>query len=97
VGRTSIEKKDLNFSLKLSPEDRSYLDALAQQLNVGSAGDAARKTISSQRTLYELPPFMAERIRKDMKDRKMNIFTYMSELLGHRFYELDQPDKKGKK
>lgn len=85
---TPPERKDINFSVKLSPTDMEYLDVLKEELNYIAIADAVRDMVAAFRTTFSLPVYQADRLKEDMKARGLNPLQYIQELLARRYEEL---------
>ncbi len=85
---TPPDRKDINFSVKLSPTDMAYLDSLKEDLNHVAIADAVRDLVAAFRTTFSLPVYQAERLAEDMKARDLNMLQYIQELLARRYEEL---------
>ena len=85
---TPPDLKDINFSVKLSPEDMKYLDETKTAWGKTAIADVVREAVLAMRTLYSLPAYQAERLRQDMQARNLNLIQYVQELLARRYEEL---------
>jgi hypothetical protein len=94
---TDPDKKMLNFSVNLLPDERLYVEELKQALDKQHAGEAVRELIKNLKTFFGLPAYQVEVLQKDMASRKHNWVTYLQELLARRYELLQQePKPKGK-
>ena len=85
---TPPDRKDINFSVKLSPTDMAYLDGLKEELGHVAIADAVRDVVEALRTTFSLPVYQAERVKQDMAARGLNPLQYIQELLAKRYEEL---------
>ena len=85
---TPPDRKDINFSVKLSPTDMAYLDELKEQLGHVAIADAVRDLVEAFRTTFSLPVYQTERLKQDMEGRGINTLQYLQELLAKRYEEL---------
>jgi hypothetical protein len=92
---TDPDKKMLNFSVNLLPDEREYLEQLKESLDKMHAGEAMREVVKNLKTFFNLPAYQVEVLKKDMASRKHNWMSYLQELLARR-YELLQQEAKGK-
>ena len=88
MGRTPGERKDINFSVKLSPGELEWLEGMKESLELNSTAEVIRGFIRAVRTLFGLPPYMVEHLREDMKKRGLSSEQYIQELLAKRYEEL---------
>jgi hypothetical protein len=93
--RMDPEKRMLNFSVNLLPDERAYLEQLKESLDKPHAGEAMREVIKNLKTSFALPAYQVDVLRKDMASGKHNWMTYLQELLARR-YEALQQESKGK-
>ncbi|HLL54349.1 MAG TPA: hypothetical protein VK447_12420 [Myxococcaceae bacterium] len=97
------DRKDINFSVKLSPTEMAYLDTLKEQLGHVAIADAVRDLVAAFRTTFNLPVYQAERLKEDMRSRGLNTLQYLQELLAKRYEEVSKesptaaPASKGKR
>ncbi len=87
---TPPDRKDINFSVKLSPTDMAYLDTLKEELNHVAIADAVRDIVEAFRTTFNLPVYQSSRLREDMEARGLNSLQYIQELLARRYEELSK-------
>lgn len=92
---TAPDKKMVNFSVNMLPDERAYVEELKESLDKAHAGEALREVVKGLKTFFGLPAYQVEILRKDMVSRKHNWMTYLQELLARR-YELLQQETKGK-
>lgn len=92
---TDPDKKMLNFSVNMLPDERAYVEELKEALDKAHAGEALRELVRGLKTFFGLPAYQVEVLRKDMASRKHNWMTYIQELLARR-YELIQQEGKAK-
>ena len=85
---TPPDRKDINFSVKLSPTDMAYLDTLKEELGHVAIADAVRDMVEAFRTTFSLPVYQAERLKQDMAARGLTPLQYLQELLAKRYEEL---------
>jgi len=85
---TPPDRKDINYSVKLSPTDMTFLDSLKEQLGHVAIADAVRDIVVAFRTTFSLPLYQAERLQQDMNARRLNLIQYLQELLARRYEEL---------
>lgn len=94
ASETTSERATLGYSMKMEPDLLQFLDNEAPAMGHSTVAGVLRELGKSVRTIFALPPSMAERIRQDMKDKGYDFFTYMRELLLYRYEELQKQDAK---
>ena len=82
-----------SFTVKLLVDDHDFLRALKSQRRLKVLGDSVRVLVGAARTLFWLPPYQAERVRRDMDDRRLDVLTYVQELLARRYEALALADE----
>jgi len=87
---TPLDRKDINYSVKLSPVDMQFLDSFKEQLGYNAIADAVRDIVVAFRTTFSLPQYQAERLKRDMTERNMTFIQYLQELLARRYEELSK-------
>jgi hypothetical protein len=91
--RTAGEKNTVQMSLNVLLDDRAFMDELMRERGHSTFADTLRELLQQFRTCFSLPPFMAERVEKDMASRKLDIIKYTQELYGRRYQELQRQDE----
>lgn len=94
---TPPERKDVNYSVAMPLEMASYLSEVAPvEFRVKSGADVVRLLVSSVRTMWSLPPFMADRLTQDMRERNVTFAELMQDLAARHYEKLKEHDA-GKK
>jgi len=88
--KTPEDRKDVNFSVKLAPDQLRFLEAMKDELGHKAVADVVRDMVESFRTTFSLPQYQAERLKADMADRGMTSWQYLQELLARRYEELSK-------
>jgi hypothetical protein len=88
MSRTTGERKEVGFSIKMSTEEMAFLEARKEQMNYTSVAEALREFVTAARTWYGLPLFMAERLQAEMESRNLDFLSYVRELLAKHSEEL---------
>ena len=88
MSRTTGERKEVGFSIKMSAEEMAFLETRKTQMNYTSVAEALREFVTAARTWYGLPLFMAERLQAEMESRNLDILSYVREILAKHSEEL---------
>jgi hypothetical protein len=91
--RTAGEKNTVQMTLNVLLDDRAFIDELMKTRGHSSLADTLRELLQQFRTCFSLPPFMADRVEKDMAVRRLDIIKYTQELYGRRYQELQRQDE----
>src|SRR5687768_11469521 len=92
---TDPDKKMLGFTVKLTPQQHSFLEQQKAKMDVQFGADVVREVVEGLRSWFNLPAYQVELLQKDMAARKLNWITYLQELLARR-YEALQRDQANK-
>ena len=88
--RTPPDRKDINFSVKLSPIEMAFLDKKKDQLGMVSMADVLRELVEAYRTTFNLPAYQAEWLHADMQARGLTMLQYIQELLAKKYEDRDK-------
>jgi hypothetical protein len=90
---TDPDKRMMNFTVKVTPQQHAFLDELKGKLDVQFSADVVREVIEGLRTWFGLPAYQVDLLKKDMASRKLNWISYLQELLARRYEKLSRRAK----
>jgi len=85
MATTTSDRKDVNFSVKLSAQELGWLEDEKARRGESSVGEVIRDFVKSFRTWYQLPPYQAQALEKDCAKRGLKQREYIQEILARHY------------